>query len=354
MKTDSTRHIIYQILIWGVGWLFILLILQNGDTVNAHFWRRAILMVVGASLVVYVNLTWLLPMFYFPKKRGHYFLASAVLLLTVVWGMHSDYLPWNQVKKTSTAQYEERPFDKTDEKEGYDGYRWLVRNIPSLFISLLGSSLVSIGRFASEKEKAFIQLEKAKLETELKFLKSQINPHFLFNSLHNVYGLTIIHPDRAAEQLLKLSDILRYMLYDSNAEQVPILREVAYLKNYIELTQLKDSRGMDVRFEISDGYESLTVSPLLFIPFVENAFKHSQIEDLEHGYIHISMNISGNRLVFTVKNSKPLKAYRKDEVGGIGLTNIRQRLKLLYPDKHQLQIEETDTTFNVHLELTCT
>ena len=110
---------------------------------------------------------------------------------------------------------------------------------------------------------------------------------------------------------------------------------------------------MDIRFDLEEGNERLKVSPLLFIPFVENAFKHSQIEDLKNGYIHISLHTQGNRLIFKVDNSKPQQAYSKDKVGGIGLQNIQQRLMLLYPEKHHLAIEETDASFKVHLELNC-
>ena len=146
---------------------------------------------------------------------------------------------------------------------------------------------------------------------------------------------------------------IRYMLYDSNEEKVPLQREVEYLESYIELAQLKDSRGMDIRFDLGEWNEDLKVSPLLFIPFVENAFKHSQIEDLKNGFIHIRLNSRENKLIFEVDNSKPKNAYEKDKVGGIGLRNIQQRLTLLYPEKHYLHIEETNTTFNVHLELNC-
>lgn len=357
MKINSVQHIIIQILIWGVGWLFILLILSNGGELDARFWHRAILMVTGASIVVFINLKWLLPNLYFQKKRALYFLSSAAILIVVVWGVHSDLLPWNQKERQGIERFTEKTtsalLEKPNNPKVNSSFRWLIRNLPPLFISLLGSSLVSFSRFAGEKEKAVIQLEKAKLETEIKFLKSQINPHFLFNSLHNIYGLTIIQSDRASGQLLKLSNILRYMLYDSNEEKVPLQREVEYLKNYIELAQLKDSRGMDVSFDLGEWNECLSVSPLLFIPFVENAFKHSQIEDLKNGYIHIRLNTWGNRLIFEVDNSKPQKEYSKDKVGGIGLKNIQQRLKLLYPEKHHLHIEETETAFKVYLELNC-
>ncbi|MCI4669890.1 MAG: histidine kinase [Bacteroidia bacterium] len=356
MQIDSVKYIITQVLIWGLGWLFVLLILDTGNEFDASFWRRAILMVVGTSIIVFVNLKWLLPL-YFKKEKIAYFLATAAVLMFVVWGMHSDQLLWNLDKRNGLERIKEKKdpaaFEHANNRKVDGNFRWLVRNLPPLLISLLGSSLVAFSKLASEKEKELNHLEKAKLETEIKFLKSQINPHFLFNTLHNIYGLTIIQSDRAPDQLLKLSNILRYMLYESNEDKVPLKREVDYLKNYIELALLKDSRGMDVRFDLGIGYEGINVSPLLFIPFVENAFKHSKIEDLENGYVYISLKTSGNRLIFKVDNSKPQEAYKKDKIGGIGLRNIEQRLKLLYPDKHRLFITETEASFNIKLELDC-
>lgn len=332
-----------------------LIILNKEAGLNARFWNRTFLTLIGVSLVVFINLRWLLPDLYFRNKRALYFLISASLLLLVVWGIHSDLLPWNQQVEQGVNFHNEqlRPAERSSlsVQERNDNFRWLVRNLPPLFISLLGSSLVVVSRFAGEKEKETIRLEKAKLETEIKFLKSQINPHFLFNSLHNIYALTIIQPDQASEQLLKLSDILRYMLYDSNEEKVPLAREVVYLKNYLSLAELKDSRGMDLRFHIEGETSELMVAPLLFIPFVENAFKHSQIEDLKKGYIHISLKTQEKQLIFIVENSRPKHVYKKDQVGGIGLQNIQQRLILLYPEKHQLKIEEQEYTFKVHLTL---
>lgn len=354
MNRISWRDIVQQILIWGLGWLAILLILNAGDELNHRFWTRSLSIVIGSALVVFINLKWLLPELYFKKKRWVYYVSVVVLLLIIVWGIHSDQLPWNRQNSNETEVLENRR--ALDENIREDSavnfeYVWLIRNLPPLFISLLGSSLVVLGSFAREKEKETVKLEKAKLQAELKFLKSQINPHFLFNSLHNIYALTVIQSEQAPENLLKLSDILRYMLYDSNDKFVPLHREVAYLENYLSLAQLKDSRGMDVTFTLKVPDSSIQIAPLLFIPFLENAFKHSQIEDLEEGFIHISFRTLNDQLIFEIKNSKPKREYSKDKVGGIGLKNVRQRLQLIYPNKHLLHIEDSTSDFNVHLSI---
>ena len=159
---------------------------------------------------------------------------------------------------------------------------WLRYFIP-LLISFVGSTLIELTLFANKKEKAAISIEKEKLDTEMKFLKSQINPHFLFNALNNIYSLTVIKSDKAPDNLMRLSEMLRYMLYDSNDGTVPLHKEIDYLENYVSLALLKDSRGLNVKVDLDKGHPDLRVVPLLFIPFVENAFKHSKIEDLNNG-----------------------------------------------------------------------
>lgn len=355
MNKKVANHILLQVLKWCTGWLILLLIMNKTNEFGAHFWRRVIITLVGISIVVFVNLKWLLPYFYLKNKKSLYILACLVLIAILVWSMHSDLLWWNQKDRFGIdVVYDNsninNKYDVWELKKG-NNFRWLIRNLPSLFIPLLGSSLIAISRYASEKEKESIRLEKSKLETEVKFLKSQINPHFLFNSLHNIYALSIIRSDQTSEQILKLSDILRYMLYDSNAEKVPIQREIDYLKNYLGMAQLKDSRGMDISFDISGTNTEISIAPLLFIPFVENAFKHSQIENFDSGFIHINLKTKDKTLYFVVENSKPKRAYNKDQVGGIGISNIQKRLQLLYPNKHQLKIEESVDKFNVNLEL---
>jgi len=199
MKIFSWKHILIQVISWNTCWLCILLILNTEQGFSPHFWLRTLLLVLGVSLIVFLNLKWLLPKLYFGSKKVLYFLSCAVLLMITVWGIHADLLPWNQIAKPAMEQVEEHhraeALQKRYDSNDHPNYRWLIKNLTPLLISLLGSTLISMSQFAREKEKSLNQLEKAKLETEIKFLKSQINPHFLFNSLHNIYGLSIIQSD---------------------------------------------------------------------------------------------------------------------------------------------------------------
>jgi LytS/YehU family sensor histidine kinase len=215
----------------------------------------------------------------------------------------------------------------------------------------LGSALFHIARYATQKEKETVTLKAEKLDSEIKFLKSQINPHFLFNALNNIYTLTLLKHEKAPENLLKLSGMLRYMLYDCKAERVPLRKEVDYIRNFIELNMLKNKEPLKVDADINDYSPELLVAPLIFIPFIENAFKHSNIEDLDKGWIKISLKTPDNQIHFSVQNSVPKGDVSKDKEGGIGLNNVLRQLELIYPDKHHLTIEEGEHQFSIFLRI---
>ena len=220
-----------------------------------------------------------------------------------------------------------------------------------IFVATLASTLYESSIVVNQSAKEAALLKSEKLEAELKFLKSQINPHFLFNSLNNIYTLTVLNPSMAGKNLLKLSEMLRYLLYECDAEKVALGRELTYLQNYIDLFSLKDEECLNITFDAKDVNKEIMIAPLLLIPFVENAFKHSQIEDLEKGWISISILGDTKQVYFEIKNSLPEIVFSKDEVGGIGLQNVQRQLELLYPNKHQLKIDKENGYFGVYLTI---
>jgi len=231
------------------------------------------------------------------------------------------------------------------------GIRWF-REFIHLLVAFLGSTVIGITRFANKKEKEAIYLQNEKLETELKFLKSQINPHFLFNAMNNIYSLAVIQAPKTPECVMQLSEILRYMVYDSNEAYVSLKNEINYIENFIDLQLLKNSKGMNVQLDLDKSAPNLQIAPLLFIPFVENAFKHSEIESLQDGFIKISLKVFEKEIAFKVINNKPKEEFTKDRVGGVGLTNTKKRLALLYPDnQHSLIINDSDEYFEVNLKI---
>ncbi len=203
----------------------------------------------------------------------------------------------------------------------------------------------------SQREKQ--ELAKETLQSELKFLKSQINPHFLFNTLNSLYALTLKKSDQAPEIVLKLSEMMRYMLYDCNEKQVSLQKEVAYMTNYLELEKLRHGKKMDINVEINGEIEDQYIAPLLFIPFIENCFKHGISNRIEGGYVNIKLDITTTDIRILVENSKsPMMPNASGKrSGGIGLINVKRRLELLYPTQYELDIEATPTIYRVILSL---
>jgi sensor histidine kinase YesM len=203
--------------------------------------------------------------------------------------------------------------------------------------------------FSAQKQKSEL-LAKTK-SSELAQLRTQINPHFLFNTLNNLYSLVYKKSDEAPSVVMKLSEIMRYMLYDAANEKVLLEKEIGYLKSFIHLNELRLKEDNFVQFNITGETTDKMIPPMLLIPFVENAFKHGRKKYRIPGII-IAIEIRGNRLGFDIRNYYSGKqADSKDATGGIGLDNVRRRLELLYPGQHSLTIDTTEDTYHAHLTI---
>jgi two-component system LytT family sensor kinase len=201
-------------------------------------------------------------------------------------------------------------------------------------------------------EKFRLQLEAVQLDTEIKFLKSQVNPHFLFNTLNNLFSMAQLKGnDELADGISKLSGMMRYMIYESNEENVPLKKEIEYLENCILLNELRYADNeVKVLFNYPAQTKGVLVAPMLFIPFVENAFKHG-VAIGQSSEIDISISVTNKQLVFTCQNTIYSVKKMDDEKIGIGLENVKRRLKLVYPDKHELTIKDNGIKFVVELQI---
>jgi LytS/YehU family sensor histidine kinase len=217
----------------------------------------------------------------------------------------------------------------------------------SLYLLLTVALKFSIDWYEQQKLLHDIKLEK--LQTEVNYLRSQINPHFLFNALNNLYALTIKKSDQAPRILLKLSELMEYMLYESDADYVPLEREVNYLRNYLELEKIRQGNQADIQLTVKGNMDHFQIPPFLIFPLVENAFKHGISKTIHNAYLHIT--IEADRILSVkVINNKPHT--QKDEgTGGIGLANLKKRLDLLYRDKHTLEIISSSTQYEVLLKI---
>lgn len=224
---------------------------------------------------------------------------------------------------------------------------FLITALVSCFFIFLSTILkFIIDWFRNEQIRS--NLENEKLISELAFLKSQINPHFLFNSLNNIYSLAYQKSDKTPEAVLKLSEIMRYMLYESNENLVKLDDEIRYVENYIELQKLRFKDKVYITFEIDGDTHDKKITPLVLISFVENAFKHGIATDKDNP-LTIVLNVTVDKLFFQVINKKSTQ--NKDQTGGIGLQNVQRRLDLLYKGQYRLHIEDNEAIYNCELYL---
>lgn len=233
------------------------------------------------------------------------------------------------------------------------GYSYAILNVVSAAITLLflfaGTTALLLFKYWIYDMARADELESATLESELKLLKNQINPHFLFNMLNNANVLIKKKREEASTVLFKLEDLLRYQINDSSKDSVLLSSDIHFLNDFLNLEKIRRDK-----FEFSitkeGAIELVQIPPLLFISFVENAIKHNP--DSENlSYVHLSFRIRNNKLDFCCKNSKPAIMMIKKDIGGLGLKNIRRRLELLYPGRHSLEIKDEETTYTVNLRL---
>jgi two-component system LytT family sensor kinase len=194
------------------------------------------------------------------------------------------------------------------------------------------------------------ELNRKNYEMELALMKAQINPHFLFNTINNIDGLIRVDSDKASDYLNKLSDIMRFMLYETKTERIPLVKELSYIEKYIELQKIRTTNQDFVKYEVNGDPETLQIESMLFIPFIENAFKHTEDKKIENA-IKIYFLIEKDKITFECENKYSEEIQLKPEYGGLGNELIEKRLLLLYKDKHTFKIENTNGLYKVKLTL---
>ena len=220
-----------------------------------------------------------------------------------------------------------------------------------LSISYILATFIETFIYAQKKEEETILIKNESLLTELKLLKSQINPHFLFNALNNIYALSAIDSGKTQKSISYLSDMLRYVLYECEQELVSLDKEITYIENYIKLFSLKSSKQYPIETDFIVENKSIKIAPMLLIPFMENALKHSNIEKITDTFIRMKIHADAHKIRFEIENSISENPKIVDEVGGIGIENVKKRLAILYPDRHELLIDENSRSFKVNLNI---
>jgi len=324
-------HVLFWILVFAI-------MLMAGPNNNTTFLEiiRKLINLAFYIIVVYINLGYLIPRFLSQKNFMTYCLLvlATVAVLTPIMVLLL-YITTNEVEPRE----------------------YLVMNQQWIFLVLFmvagGSTVIKIVSDWQRHQRDRKDLETQRMQSEIKFLKSQINPHFLFNTLNSLYALTLKKSDKAPEIVIKLSEMMRYMLYECNERRVPLQKEVNYIENYLALEKLRQSGQSDIQFKVEGQITDQTIAPLLFVPFLENSFKHGLNHQINEGYMHVTMKVLDEKLLLRVLNSKPNHSSLpiQNQNGGIGLVNVRRRLSLLYPNQYKLDIEDSNNEHIVELSL---
>jgi two-component system LytT family sensor kinase len=332
------------LILHGIFWAFIILIIALDVFFDSqvksvkHFLLSLVLFGIINISLFYINYLILIPQLI--KKRKKYFLymlafvlllGAAALIKTVVAVLNpKDMMDYIMEGKPKTLQA--------------DQYFFAQLFLCGFF--LVSSCLIKFAADWFSNERIQRNLESERREMELQFLKSQLNPHFLFNSLNNIYSLAYQKSDKTADAIMKLSEIMRYMIYESNTPTVALSKEVDYLTNYIELQKIRFKDGAFIELTLNGEIDDQKIVPLMLISFVENAFKHGVVNDPENP---VKINIIANQKIlhFSVINKK--NQQNKDAQGGIGLPNVERRLQLVYPDRYKLNVVNSATHYTCEL-----
>ncbi len=306
----------------------------------------------------YLHSYFLLPGMYFKKKYIAYFFCVAVCLglsLFIVVQINQLHPPPSEIPTNvrGIPEFSENPLAPPSPLQPPPHVKLMGEKIflfANFFLKFFLVFLISVGlRIYRNWQMA----EEEKYKAELAFLKSQINPHFLFNILNGIYVLAIRKAENTAPSIMKLSSIMRYVISEGHRPLVPLEKEISYVSDYIDLQKMRLSNSIKVDYQVHVSSQELQIAPLILITFIENAFKHG-ISTEENGVIKINITVDGNQLVMNVQNKKYKTAMKEEEQSGIGIENTRRRLALMYPDKHKLTIDNQETSYSVTLKLILT
>ncbi|MDD4190178.1 MAG: histidine kinase [Mangrovibacterium sp.] len=340
-----------------LAWAFIVIIPQYlisvyGGRRDTHFLYQFYVSTVVYGAIFYLHYLWLVPRFFFNDRKTTYILlvtatvlVSCFLLYVVNDRLFFDPERERQMDLMMKELNKGREMVKPPFREMH-----IFRYFYSAIL-ICGFSLgLGVLERLSQNEKQRKELEKEKLNSELAFLKNQISPHFFFNTLNNIYSLIGFDTEEARQAVLRLSKLMRYLLYESEHRESRLADEVAFLNNYIDLMKLRLGNKVELNISLPDNHGDLLVPPLLFVPFVENAFKHG-VSYRERSFIEIRMSVDGSKIRFRARNSLGTSNLPDEVHSGIGLENVRKRLNLLFPGTHTLKIEQAPAAFNVDLLL---
>jgi two-component system, LytTR family, sensor kinase len=358
MNNTTVKNRPLPILLHSMAWLVLIILPQiiinrfwgNNNFISWGFYFGAAMY----GLIFYINYLWLVPKYYFRPQKITYFALAAVVIIvlyTLFIIVNKNFFHDPEKEKMIHEAFEKLMKDNVVPRPPMKQLQVYYFALISVIVTGFSIGLRVIEKH-TESEKRQKELEKEKLNSELAFLKNQVSPHFFFNTLNNIYSLIEINKTDAQDAVMKLSRLMRYLLYESEHSMTPLSHEVNFMKHYIDLMRLRISPKVELKIDLPENDNGLKVPPLLFIPFIENAFKHG-ISYREKSFIDIAMQTENNRILFVCRNSvtSGTVASPEENHSGIGLENVKKRLKLLFAGKHELKITKTENEFEVDLKI---
>lgn len=327
------HHIFFWVVVFTI-WYF----LRYQDYPTKDIAQKVTLLkVADLALMIYITNYLLIPKLLY--KKIYVWFAVSFILMVVTSSFFKMYLIGQIIGRPELFS-----FSTNIKARVYDNV------IPHFFLVIAGAAVKLLYDFF-RAQKRLVEMVKEKADAELNFLKSQINPHFLFNSLNAVYFLIEKDNTQARQALHKFSEMLRYQLYEAGGEKIPVEKEIMYLKDYVDLQKLRKDEKYEVQFNCAPEVKGFSIEPLLLIPFVENAFKHISHNTEKINFVKLDINRANGMFRFSIVNTKEDKPAMEDQQGGIGLANVKRRLELLYPGKHELLIASEQELYKVELKL---
>jgi two-component system LytT family sensor kinase len=333
MRPIFKRKYLFHLLVWIMLAAFMI------TEMNYYIKQKGWLFVLGPmstslslmAILVYTNILFLIPHLLQKKRIVIYLFGILSIVVLYSYSRSAAQQYWDGVV------WPEDPMKVTDYIHVNFIYSWWL---------LVVSSMLYYTQKWTEQRQQVKNIQINQLQTELKYLRSQVNPHFLFNGLNTIYGNIDIKDQRARDILLQFADLLRYNLYEADVDLVELEKETIYLQNYVALQRARSNENLQIDLDVQIQNKEIKIAHLLFIPFIENAFKFSTRDDNRPNHIKISLKQSGNRIVFTCSNT-----YEdvNQDAGGIGLSNVKRRLELLYKDRYTLEIQKDETNYSVNL-----
>lgn len=324
---------------WALSLYVLFKIFNLNEDLSWTDWIYTLLFHISLGILVYINTTILIP--YLLRRNWYllFILSAAGLIAGAAVINHltfSTFTDWIFPGYYFISYYE---------------YKDLFQFMAAYWAISTSLKLSKSWFLIHEKEKLIRQLEQQKTSAELQALKAQLNPHFLFNSLNNIYSLALYEDQKTPEALLQLSQCLRYVLYDCKTPQIELQKELTFLQYFMDLQALRRATNVETKLTIDGTVADQIISPLLFLPLLENAYKHAQTNLNDAYFIQVDCQVLEDKVTFEIQNSIPEQMPVAQEASGVGLENLQKRLVLLYPQNHQLQLDKTKTTFKVLLEV---